>query len=323
MTKIIKINPNNPEQEKITIAAEALKLGKLVAFPTETIYGLGASAFNEQAIKNIFLAKGRPGDNPLIVHIAKRQDLNDLDIDVHANAEKLIKKFWPGPLTIIFKKSAEIPYSVTAGLETVAIRMPSNKISLELIKKAGPIAAPSANLSGRPSPTSANHVITDLNNKIDIIIDGGNCEIGLESTVLDLTTKTPTILRPGAITLEQLKEVLGNVELASKSSQVKSPGMKYTHYAPTSKVILADKKDIQKIIDLERKNKKKVGVIAFSQFNADDNFVASSPQSLAKNLFSFFRELESAGMDIIIVENVEEKGIGLAIMNRLNKAAGK
>ncbi len=323
-TKIISINPKNPEQEKITICANAIKQGKLVAFPTETIYGLGADALNEQAIKSIFAAKGRPADNPLIIHIANKQDLDKLDIDVSSNAKKLIDKFWPGPLTLIFKKSNEICNAVTAGLDTVAIRMPSNKIALELIKKAGPIAAPSANLSGRPSPTSAKHVIQDLNEKVDIIIDGGDSDIGLESTVLNLTSKIPTILRPGAVTLEQLKEILGNVEVVKihSNQEVKSPGMKYTHYAPKAKVLIANKKDIQKIINKERKTGK-VGVISFSQYIADDIFQVSSLENLAKNLFKFFREFDSSKMNTIVVESVPETGIGLAIMNRLKKAAGK
>lgn len=322
MTKIIKINPENPEKDKITECANEIKAGNLVVFPTETIYGIGADAFNPEAIKRIFIAKGRPQDNPLIVHISHKSQLKDIVSEIPKNAEELMEKFWPGPLTLIMKKSPKLPNVVTANLDTVAVRMPDNKIALELIKKSSPIAAPSANLSGKPSPTNVNHVIDDMQDRVEIIIDGGNSKLGLESTVLSLA-EIPTILRPGAITLEQLQKILPQVKIADKSTKAISPGMKYKHYAPNSQVVLADKKQMQSIINKYQKQNKSIGVIALSQYSADDIFVVSSLESLAKNLFNFFRVFDKEKKEIILVERVPETGIGLAIMNRLKKAAGE
>lgn len=299
-----------PEDEEIRTAAEIIKSGNLVAFPTETVYGLGASALNTEAVKKIFKAKGRPNDNPLIVHIAKKEDLNELAVNIPEIAEKLINRFWPGPLTLVLKKNKVIPDEVTAGLDTVAIRMPKNEIAISLIEQSGPIAAPSANLSGKPSGTSINHVIQDFNGKIDCIIDGGDADIGLESTVLDLTSSPIAILRPGKITFEQLRKIIPDLVISSHvKGEVKSPGMKYKHYAPRAKVILAkDKIEISKI--KKKYSDKKIKVIDMN-----------NSKLLAKNLFKIFRESDIEGYEIIVVKTVKEKGIGLAIMNRLKKAS--
>ncbi|HAA64145.1 MAG TPA: threonylcarbamoyl-AMP synthase, partial [Thermoanaerobacter sp.] len=279
MTKIIRVNKNNPEIELIDFAAKVIKEGGLVAFPTETVYGIGANSFNEEAIKKIFIAKGRPQDNPLIVHIAELEQIYDLVKEVPQKAKTLMKKFWPGPLTLIFKKSQKVPYVNTAGMDTVAIRMPSNTIAHLLIKRAEvPISAPSANVSGKPSPTDASHVIEDLYGKVDVIIDGGKCDVGVESTVLDLTEKVPVILRPGAVTLEMLREVIGNVEVdpsllkkPQEDLKPKSPGMKYKHYSPNAEVYIVTGdlekvvKKIQELTEEQLKYGKKVGIMATVQ----------------------------------------------------------
>ncbi|MBU4352960.1 MAG: threonylcarbamoyl-AMP synthase [Nanoarchaeota archaeon] len=340
-TKIIKINPEKPEISKVKIAAETLRKGGLVAFPTETVYGLGADAFNSEAIKKIFEAKGRPIDNPLIIHIADKKEVYRLAREVPREAEKLINKFWPGPLTIILKKSNIVSDIITAGLDSVAIRMPNNKIALTLIKKSKvPIVAPSANLSGKPSPTMAEHAIQDLYGKIEIIIDGGETDIGVESTVLDLTTNPPTLLRPGGVDLEKLKEVLGKIKIHPivkgkqiKKIAVKSPGMKYRHYAPNAKVILVEGKYERvknKIQELTDKYKKKGKKIAIMTTNKNHNyktgaikFIGKDCDAIAKNLFKTFREFDKEKIDLIIAEGVSDNGLGLAVMNRLRKASYK
>lgn len=340
-TKIIKINPINPEKPKIKIAANIIKSGGVVAFPTETVYGLGANALNPEAIKKIFEAKGRPLDNPLIVHINDKKDVYRLAKQIPKSAEKLMDKFWPGPLTLILNKSKIVPEIVTAGLDSVAIRLPSNKIALELIKESNaPIVAPSANLSGKPSPTLAKYVIQDLLGKINVIIDGGETEIGLESTVLDLTTNPPTLLRPGKVSLEELRIVLKKVEvyLITKRKKVKkiiakSPGMKYQHYSPDARIILVEgkpkqvKSRIQELVNKYKKERKVVGVMTM---NKDDNyktdttkFLGSDFSIIAKNLFKTFRDFDKEKVDLIIAEGVDDKGLGLAIMNRLRKASYK
>lgn len=325
ITEIIKINPQKPEKSKIKKAADIIKDGGLVAFPTETVYGLGADVFNEKAVKKIFVAKKRPFDDPLIVHIADISDLHKLAKIIPETAVKLAKKFWPGPLTMVFKKAKSVPDCVTAGLDTVAVRMPENNIALKLIKVSGtPIAAPSANIFTKPSPTSAKHVIEDLSGKIPMIIDAGQTKIGLESTVLDLTSKIPMILRPGKITAEELKPILGKIEYPPPEARPrpsgagktpKSPGMKYRHYSPKAKVILVvgeKNKTKNKIRELE-KIYKKTAVI-----RADKDV-----ENLSKNLFKKFREFDSKKIEIIIVEGVKEKGLGLALMNRTKKAASR
>ncbi len=308
-TLIIKPKKNSD----LRLAAETLKRGGLVAFPTETVYGLGANALDGKAVEKIFEAKGRPNDNPLIVHVSDKEELFALVSKVPEKAQKLMDKFWPGPLTLVLNKSKSVPRAVTAGQETVAIRMPNNKIALELIKQSGiPVAAPSANVSTRPSPTEAKHVLEDLDGKIDAIIDGGRTDIGLESTVIDLTSETPTILRPGKITKEELEKVIGKIEIKTKAGKVaKAPGMKYKHYSPKARVILVRKKEIP---SLKRKlGTKKTGIIL-----KEGTF-----EEFAKSLFSKFREMDKRGIEVILVEKIKEKGLGVAIMNRLKKAAGE
>lgn len=343
MTKIIRVNKNNPEIELIDFAANVIREGGLVAFPTETVYGIGANSFNEEAIKKIFIAKGRPQDNPLIVHIAELEQIYDLVKEVPQKAKTLMKKFWPGPLTLIFKKSQKVPYVNTAGMDTVAIRMPSNTIAHLLIKRAEvPISAPSANVSGKPSPTDASHVIEDLYGKVDVIIDGGKCDVGVESTVLDLTEKVPVILRPGAVTLEMLREVIGNVEVdpsllkkPQEDLKPKSPGMKYKHYSPNAEVYIVTGdlekvvKKIQELTEEQLKYGKKVGIMATvqtsTQYEKGEIIVVGDrnrPETIAKNLFEVLRQFDKKGVDVIFAESFEYDNIGLAIMNRLEKAAG-
>ena len=321
-TNVIKINAKRPSLKKIKFASNILKKGGVVIFPTETVYGIGANAFNAEAVRKIFEAKKRPFDNPLIVHVSSPNLVCEI-AETNFLAEKLIKKFWPGPLTIILKKKSKIPSEVSAGLESVAIRMPKNNIALELIRECGfPIAAPSANISGRPSGTRVKDVVSDFDGAVECIIDGGNCEIGLESSILDLTSDVPVLLRPGKISLEELKKEIREISVPNYVldkivvEKPKSPGVKYKHYSPEAKVILVEgekEKRKLKINNLEKeflKEGKKVGKI-FS----DDK------EKMAKNLFKKFRDFDSKKVDIILVEGVDETGIGLAIMNRLGKVA--
>jgi len=334
MSKIIKINKNSPEVSKIKLAAEVIKKGGLVAFPTETVYGLGADALNEKAVKKIFKVKGRPADDPIIVHVADRKELKRLAEEIPEEAEELIERFWPGPLTLVLKKTERVPKVTTGGLETVAVRMPDNAIALSLIKEAGtPIAAPSANLFGKPSPTSAKHVEHDLGGKVDLIIDGGSTRIGVESTVLDVTSSPPVLLRPGGVTLEELREVVGEILLhpavKGRASRVaRAPGMKYRHYAPKAKLILVEGKPerVRRKIQQLLKKFKSPGVITTNEkhsYNGEVVFIGSEAKEIARNLFKVFREFDERGVDVILAESISETGLGLAVMNRLKKAAYK
>jgi len=338
-TRVEPIDPILPEKKIIEEAGKLIRNGKLVAFPTETVYGLGANALSEDAVTKIFKAKGRPPKNPLIVHISKRNQLKGLVKKYPPIYDKLMDFFWPGPLTLVFEKTTKIPKNVTGGLNTVAIRMPKNRVALELINASRvPIAAPSANLSGKPSPTQADHVVKDLDGKIPLVLDGGMCDVGLESTVLDLTAKPPAILRPGKITLEQIRKVLPGAildpGLKKKTGQIlipKSPGMMYKHYSPNAEIILVKPKkegsqeQINAIIT-ENQNKK-VAVITTDKtekyLTPYVKYIGKTKGDIAKYLFSAFRELDELGVDIILIESVTENGLGLAIMNRLNKAASK
>lgn len=340
-TKIIKIARENIDANKIRKAANILREGGLVAFPTETVYGLGADALNPKGVSKIFKVKGRPPDNPLIIHIGDKTDLEKLAVNIPQDAELLIKKFWPGPLTLVLKKSSIIPKIVNAGLDTVAIRMPSNKIALSLIRGAKvPIAAPSANISTRPSPTSAEHVINDLGGKIDLIIDGGETNIGVESSVIDLTTTPRILLRPGGVTFEDLQAVLGKNNLQKlhskpedKQLKPKSPGMKYRHYSPIADVFLVEgrtenvEKKVKELAIYYKEKGCKVGIMTIKemhQYQADKvKFIGSDFESVAQNMFKTFRKFDKNDIDIIIMEGVKEKQLGLAIMNRLRKAASK
>ena len=342
-SQIIKIDPQNPEENFIEKAARIIKKGGLVAFPTETVYGLGANALNKKAVKKIFEAKKRPLDNPIIVHIADFKDLFKLTKKIPKIVKNLAKIFWPGPLTLVLFKKKIVPNEVTAGSDTVAIRMPKNKIALELIKASGfPIAAPSANLAGRPSPTTAWHVFEDLGKKIDLILDGGPTKVGVESTVVDLTVKPPLILRPGGLSFEKLKKVLKDLKPHPflkgeklRDKILKSPGMKYRHYAPKAPLILIEGKDfvskIQNLINQYKKRKKKVGVMATKEtkkFYKNANLILTpgsrkNLEEIAKNLFKVLRQFDKKRVDIILAESFPEKGIGFAIMHRLKKAAKK
>ncbi|MCR4716155.1 MAG: threonylcarbamoyl-AMP synthase [Lachnospiraceae bacterium] len=325
-------------------AASYIKEGGLVAFPTETVYGLGGNGLLANASKKIYEAKGRPSDNPLILHIADAKAVDELTDYVPDMAKKLIDAFWPGPMTLIFKKSDIVPYETTGGLDTVAIRYPMHPIALELIRRSGCyIAAPSANLSGRPSPTKAEHVITDLDGRVDAIIDGGDVDIGIESTIIDLTGDRPVILRPGFITEDMIKSVLGDVcfdpavllDHADSSIVAKAPGMKYKHYAPKAELSLIEGDDLAVLAGFlkmikEAKNKGlKVGVIVTKEhedaIDADAKIVLGSKndlKSIAHNLFASLREMDDFGVDVIYCESFSNEELGRAIMNRLLKAAG-
>ncbi|MET7018978.1 L-threonylcarbamoyladenylate synthase [Bacillus mycoides] len=317
-------------------AARLLRENEAVAFPTETVYGLGANAMDDEAIAKIFEAKGRPSDNPLIVHIGTKSQLDGIVREIPPVAEKLMEHFWPGPLTIILPRKKGISERVTAGLNTVGVRMPDHPVALALIEEANvPVAAPSANRSGRPSPTLASHVYEDLNGKIAGIVDGGATGVGVESTVIDCTSEVPTILRPGGITKEQLEAVIGNVSLdpalKDEKEKPKSPGMKYTHYAPKAplSIVEGSREFIQRIVDEKKKEGFKVGVLTTEEYqhvyNADVVLscgVRSDLASVATKLYDVLRTFDASEVDVIFSESFPNEGIGNAIMNRLTKAAG-
>ncbi len=310
-------------------ASDILRSGGLVAIPTETVYGLGANALDKDACLKIFAAKGRPADNPLIVHIAHISQLYEIVDEINENAKKLMDAFWPGPLTIVMKKSDNIPFEVSAGLDTVAVRMPSHKVAHNLLDICKiPIAAPSANTSGKPSPTTARHVIDDMNGKIDAVLDGGSCDVGLESTVIDVTEKIPKLLRPGGVTYEQLCEVLGEVvkNYEFKDGEVpKSPGVKYKHYAPKADVYVV-RGNISKHILNVYSQYKTIGIMCHNKYDMPKNcivkYMGDNPDEYASTLFSHLRDFDAENVDIIFVEDVDDKGINLAVSNRLYKAAG-
>ena len=340
-TEIITVDKENPELERIRIAAQVIREGGLVAFPTETVYGLGANTFDVKAVSRIFEAKNRPYDNPLIVHISRGSDVYELARDVPDFVDELTKRFWPGPLTILLKKAEHVPRP--EGFDEVTLRMPDHKVALALISESQvPISAPSANVSGGPSPTTAQHVYKDLAGRIEVILDGGPTEVGVESTVLDLTSRIPTILRPGGVTYEQLKDVLNQVEVhpvarAEKKMDVeaRAPGMKYKHYAPRAEVILVEgdlNHMVQKVRELITEYSEKgvkIGVLAsaetahlYTQGNIKIVGTRKNLRTVAKNLFDVLRAFDEDGVDLIIAEGVSTREIGLAIMNRLRKSAG-
>lgn len=341
-TKIIKINENEIDDELLKEAGNIIKAGGLVAFPTETVYGLGGDAFNKESSLKIYTAKGRPSDNPLIVHISKIEDITKLSDDIPDVAYDVFEAFWPGPLTVILNKHPLVPDETTGGLNTVAVRFPSNKIAQKLIEASGGfIAAPSANLSGRPSPTVAKYVVEDLNGRVDMIIDGGDSDIGLESTIIDLTSTVPVILRPGYVTEQDLEKVLNKVDIDktiidnNSSLKPKAPGMKYRHYAPKGDLTIVHGEN-DKVVDYindrlsEAKNKNlKTGVLATKEntlkYKADlvKNIGArDDAKEIAKNLFRALREFDDDDIQVIYAEGFENKGLSMATMNRLLKAAG-
>ncbi|HLR21595.1 MAG TPA: L-threonylcarbamoyladenylate synthase [Tissierellaceae bacterium] len=338
-TEIIKIDQKYINMRLIDKAVKLLKDGDIVSFPTETVYGLGANGLNSDAVKKIYKAKGRPSDNPLILHISNKNQLKTLVREIPEVAEILIKRFWPGPLTIIFKKGRIVPDIITGGLDTVAVRMPNHPIALELITQSEfPIAAPSANTSGKPSPTKANHVIQDMMGKIPLIIDGGSTEVGLESTVLDLSTNIPRILRPGGVTLEELRDIIPSIvqdeNIINIDVQPKSPGQKYKHYAPEAEMLLftGDIDRIVEKINLQAEESilqgKRIGIIATEEtkdrYNKGVVLVSGSrnkPNTVASNIFTVIREIDKMNIDLILAEGIDIDNIGMAIMNRLTKAA--
>jgi len=317
-------------------AAKIIKNGGIIAIPTETVYGLAANTFNEEAVRKIFLAKGRPSDNPLIVHIASVMDIYDIVTDFPVKAQKLAKKFWPGPLTIILPKKSVIPDIVTGGINSVAVRFPAHELAQEIIKKSGvPLVAPSANSSGSPSPTNANHVINDLDSKIDAVLDGGSCKVGLESTVISLTEETPRLLRPGAITPSDIEKVIGKIYIDNSvysklnpQEKVISPGTKYKHYSPKAKVILikassekyakfVNSKSSENLLSLcfeEDISKLNVPYISYGSKN-DYSFQA-------QKLFESLREADDKKVSIIYAHACNIEGVGIAVYNRLVRAAG-
>lgn len=327
-TKIVTIGEwNNKALDDIDEAARILREGGLVAFPTETVYGLGADALNADAVAAIYGAKGRPSDNPLIVHVAKVSDCLALTPTLTSSFQILADRFWPGPLTMVVPKKPEVPELTTGGLPTVAIRMPEHPVALELIRRSGcPIAAPSANRSGRPSPTKGDHVVEDLDGRIHMILMSGDCQVGIESTVLDLTGEIPTILRPGILSAGELAEALGTEVaidpgvLDQTVEKPKAPGMKYTHYAPKAKMVIyqgpKERVHLEMIRIKEEKEKEgqKVGLVAFEN---------QEYREAARTFFAKLRELDLAGVDLILAEALDEQdSIGFAVMNRMLKSAG-
>ncbi len=341
-TKFYKIDIENIDAQKMQEAGDLIAAGELVAFPTETVYGLGGDALRPDAAKKIYEAKGRPSDNPLIVHIAEVSDLERVGKNVPKQAKKLADAFWPGPLTMIVWKKDEVPFATTGGLNTVAVRMPDHPVALELIRRSGKlIAAPSANTSGRPSPTEAAHVMGDLEGRIAMVLDGGAVGIGIESTIIDLTEPIPMILRPGYITPEMLSDVLGEkviidpgIIAADDTTKPKAPGMKYKHYAPKADMIIIDgEKDavVEKINALTKDahaNGKKAAVIATEE--TKDAYIADvvlnigareDEDSIARHMYKILRECDKLDVEVIFSESFKTPRIGQAIMNRLLKAA--
>ena len=343
-TILAKVDLRQPEaMEIIQTAAKILQEGGLVAFPTETVYGLGGNGLDSTACEKIYIAKGRPSDNPLILHISEFEELQPIVREVSPAAKALMDAFWPGPLTMVFPKSDIVPEKATGGLDTVAVRFPNHPVARAIIKAAGlPIAAPSANSSGKPSPTRASHVEFDLNGKIDMIVDGGAAEWGLESTIVDVSGEVPMILRPGAVTKEMMEEVVGTVEIdpailqkPAADLKPKAPGMKYTHYSPKAEVILvkgettAVADEINRLAAEDMAHGLKTGVMATGEtkdlYKADIILSLGSrerPEEIGANLFKYLRKFDFLGAERVYSEVFSEEGEGMAIMNRLNKAAG-
>lgn len=334
-TEWIKINYEaDKQQDLIKQAAIYLKNNELVAFPTETVYGLGANALNETAVEQIFIAKGRPGDNPLIVHLADPDDFNVIAERIPPYVQKLVEVFSPGPLTYVLPARAHIPKVTTGGLNTIGLRIPNHPVALALIKESGvPIAAPSANTSGKPSPTNAQHVLEDLDGKISAVVDAGTVAVGLESTVLDCTGEHPMILRPGSITKAMLEEVVGRVDidqsLTSEAEKPRSPGMKYRHYAPEVPLVLLPREpeQVNQLLQTYHAENKRVVLIGRRQFielfEVENKVVVSENLAeVARHLYDYLRTYKKTDVDVILFETFPKEGIGEALMNRLTKAAG-
>jgi L-threonylcarbamoyladenylate synthase len=343
-TILVKVNSQNPETGKIRVAADFIRRGGLVAFPTETVYGLGADALNAEAVRALFKAKKRPLDNPPIVHVGDVNDVRGLAMAIPTAAKMLMEAFWPGPLTLIFKRSVSVPSVTVAGLDTIAVRMPRHNVALALIRESGcPISAPSANLAGKPSPTTAMHVMEDLNGRIDVVLDAGPTVIGVESTVLDLTVDPPQVLRPGGTSYESLKKALDKVELNPAVTaeepiaieKARSPGLKHKHYAPDADVFVVDGKlsavvdKINELAAFYMRRGSRVGILCTDEtverYRADVVKTLGSRNDLsgvARNLFGLLREFDLDGVDVVVAESVPAENMGLAVMNRLRKASG-
>ncbi|HVP16278.1 MAG TPA: L-threonylcarbamoyladenylate synthase [candidate division Zixibacteria bacterium] len=343
-TVLLKVDPEAPNIEKIRFAARFIRSGGLVAFPTETVYGLGADALNAAAVLGLFEAKKRPLDNPPIVHVCDVMDVYRVAREVPVAAGLLMRRFWPGPLTLILKRSRVVPDVAVAGLDTVAVRMPRHSVALALIRESGClISAPSANLAGKPSPTMAKHVLEDLDGRIDAVLDGGLTVVGVESTVLDMTVDPPQVLRPGGTPFEALKEVLGGVELNPAVTaerplpvgEVRSPGLKHKHYAPDANVVVVEGelpaivRKVNELVAYYLKRGSRVGVLCTAEtvesYRADIVKSLGSRSdlgSVARSLFARLREFDLAGVDVIVAEGVPLEGLGLAVMNRLRRASG-
>ncbi len=337
MTQIIRVDPVNPERDKIAVAAEVIKRGGLVAFPTETVYGLGADAMNGEAAKKVYLAKNRPMDNPLIVHIADFEQLNEVASNVPEEVFRIAKTVWPGPITFVLKKAPKVPKETTAGLDTVAVRMPAHPVALELIRQSEtPIAAPSANLATKPSPTRAEHVIEDLFGKIDVIIDGGETFFGVESTIVNLTVKPPVLLRPGPFTVEELRNFFPDLivpEFAEGKKEAEialAPGMKYRHYAPQKPLIVVEsRRAFEEAVAQLSSRVKLVALCSKEECSKLPENVQKielgreeNLYEIARNLFDSFRRVDKTDAQLALIHSFPEKGIGLAIMNRVRKASG-
>lgn len=338
ITKTVQIDENRIDESLIKEAGEIIKQGGLVAFPTETVYGLGGDALNPESSKKIYAAKGRPSDNPLIVHIYRLEDLDRIVKNVSEDAKKVMDAFWPGPLTLIFEKTDVVPKETTGGLDTVAVRFPIHPTAMAFIEAAGGfVAAPSANLSGRPSPTLAKYVCEDLNGRVDMIIDGGNIPIGLESTIVDMTSEVPMILRPGFVSKEMLEEVLGEVKVdptildANSTERPKAPGMRYRHYAPKADMAIVrgeDEKVSARINEMAKEHKECTVICVdehvkdYPGLNIKNVGSAKDSNEIASNLYKILRECDDEGVEFILSESFSDKGIGAAVMNRLIKAAG-
>ncbi|OYT48741.1 MAG: threonylcarbamoyl-AMP synthase [Desulfurococcales archaeon ex4484_42] len=348
-TRVVKVDPINPDVGLLRNIAEVIRSGGLVVFPTETVYGLGANAYDAKAVIKIFKAKERPIDNPLIVHINSINQLVNLTSEQPEEVFIIAKKFWPGPITVVLPKSKKVPKEVTAGLPTIAIRMPAHPVALKLIELSGvPIAAPSANLSGKPSPTTSEHVIRDMYGRVDIIIDAGETLFGIESTIIDLTHRPPVLLRPGAIPVEEIEKVL-NIKIKIpafargliEAEKASAPGLKYRHYAPEKALTLIESSNYSNYEEYARKVmniaqnyiKKGLRIIILASKETSKYYMSKGFKvitlgsrknifEVAKNLFKILRIIDEMNIDMAICEGFEEKGLGLTIMNRLRKASG-
>jgi L-threonylcarbamoyladenylate synthase len=341
-TKIYDMNNKSMNMDDIMEIGKILRDGGTVVFPTETVYGLGANALDQVAVESIFTAKGRPSDNPLIVHISSMEQLGSIVDQIPEKARMLIDNFWPGALTLVFEKKKTVPDRITAGLSTVAVRMPDSEIALALIEAAGvPLAAPSANISGKPSPTSVVHVIEDLDGRVDAIIDGGDCHYGVESTVIDVLNDPPMILRPGGVTIEQISRVIDSVvydpalDYYASDMIPRSPGQKYRHYSPKGQVILFIGQSEYIYPEIIRETKRKLSKSLRTMILCTDENIGrysegiifslgsrTKPEEISSNLFRMLRKADELDMDAILVEGIEENNIGAAVMNRLRKASG-